>query len=211
MFTPWKTLRTFLTLSLATLTFGALTACDDGHGHADLGRLELAAHGETPLLLAVWTEEAGWQSPSGEPITALPDSVLDEEGESHPLRIGGAAATLLLSAFTPDGEPLQTATLEVDGATGEPTCSEYSVRYEPTDRNTSVLLWPALPHPESSARRPSAVFVETDEGLQTVFNCDRVTLFPAEAGEVGVRFLLWHGGHADGFTDPINVAVHAAE
>jgi hypothetical protein len=41
------------------------------------------------------------------------------------------------------------------------------------------------------------------------FHCNHVHLYPRAAGTANVRFVLWHVDHADGRTDPIQIAVQA--
>ncbi|TVR01629.1 MAG: hypothetical protein EA398_09405 [Deltaproteobacteria bacterium] len=203
-----------LLVALVALLALHFSACgsDHDHSHANATRVELQTRGAVPTLLAVWTDEDGWQDPAGQPLTELPNPiVVDGSDELLPLTAGGPNASLSAIYYDEQGEVIPMSTLERDNDTQERTCSEYWGRYQPDDNATSVIAWPAIPHPDSTQRRPSAQFAELSSGdLVAIFHCDHLHIYPKAEGAVPVRFLLWHVDHADGSTDPLTIRVHAA-
>lgn len=196
-----------LSTALVPLAFGG---CGDDHGHANASRVELETRGAIPTLLAIWTEDDGWQNPAGEAISELPNPiVVDGSDDLLPLTAGGPNASLSLRFYDLSGEQIPMSTLDRDDTTRERTCSEYWGRYQPDDNDTSVIAWPAIPHPDSPEQRPSSQFVELSDGnLAGIFHCDHIHLYPKQEGTVDLRFLLWHVDHSDGATTPLTLRVH---
>lgn len=183
-------------------------ACDssptgEDNGHSDGDRVEVRASG---TLLGVWTGETGWESVDGAPLSELPDPVASG-GTLSPLVAGGMPAELVVRVFE-DGEALEMTTVSEDQQTGERTCSEYSVRYYPTDDATTRLAWPNIRHP-NSADGEDQFARRADEELVHLFRCDHVRVYPETEGTVEVEFHLWHLNHSDVSTDPIRLRVAA--
>ncbi len=177
---------------------------DNGGEHADLdGGVEvLDAEGQ---LLAQWDRDEGWRDEGEEMIDELPVE-LEAGGEPVELEV---VMYDRLGAIEMDVESV------LDEETGELECGEWSNRYFPVDADleTDVIAWPgetgAMAHPDSQlgAEAPNHFAERSGGEVVQLFGCDRVWIYPEEAGELDMEFHLWHLDHSDGGTRPITLVV----
>lgn len=204
-------------LAIALLLVSLLAACgetdpqdsDNHQGHAEALRMEVSTlPGET--LLAIWTDVDGWTDAEGQSIDTLP-APLEVDGTLQPLTPAGPPASLSIRIIDAGSEALDLRPAATDDEPPfEQTCSSYSVRYHVDGED--VLYWPPVAHPDSNRERPASTFVALESNeYGGVFHCDSVDLYPRAAGITSLRFLVWHGNHADESTDPIDLVVVDAE
>ncbi|MDD9937432.1 MAG: hypothetical protein OXT09_27725 [Myxococcales bacterium] len=172
-----------------------------GHGYFDEVELRVA---ETGAGIATWTLQQGWIDASGEPLDALPAVVVSPTGSLEPLHAGGPPASLSVRMRGSDN--LDIEPLDPESATGGNPCGEFSARYFPLDDATSVIAWPNVPAPD--ADDGPAIFAERADGeVVQLFHCDRLDIYPEQAGSAHLELLLWHVNHADQATDALTVDV----
>ncbi len=209
-----------ITLAASALLLG-LAACDDNgdpigpngndNGHEEAARVEIQTRGVESAVIGVWRDGEGWTDDEGNPIDEL-EAPVEVEGEGlTPLRAGGPQASLTVTFFGRDGEPVEMETLERDDETRERVCSGFSARFLPTDADDALALaWPNMRHPDSEAGPFQFSRRHTGE-LVGIFHCDHIHLYPEREGELDIEFHLWHVDHSDDRTDPITVRVHPPE
>ena len=211
--TPFLRRGRGLILPLAALV--ALAGCDsstdlDDDDHHDLGRVEIQTRGAASQVIAVWTGSAGWTDEQGNAIAELPNPRDVEGAGLLPLRVGESNASLTVRIFGANNQEIQIGTLDRGP---EPvrarTCTEDEARYAPTQQTTNVIAWPNMRHPDAPDG-PFHFATRGDGSVVGIFHCDHVHFYAENAGTVDVRFLLWHGDHSDGATDPIRVRVEPA-
>lgn len=206
--------RNTLLFALPAVIFG-LTACDSSTDvddqHYDFSRVEIESRGIPRTLLAVWEGGTGWKDGAGNSIQELPNLRQEGDGSFHPLRVGGPNASLTLRFYDLAGELIPTATTARDAdPPRDRTCTEEEGRYAPIQNNTNVIAWPPQRHPDS----PNGPFHWTQRpngDVIAIFHCDHIHIYPETAGTVDLAFVLWHGDHADGETDPIRLRVNPAQ
>lgn len=191
-----------LVILIVLLSISNLQACsgDDDHSahhsHGDsITRLELS-DAQTGELIAIWADGRGWEDSQGASIEQLP---------LPDLSAGGEPAVVMFRAFAT--EEVELSAVGIDQTSGEPTCSSLSIRYDVLDAASSVLAWPPTTNPMSTRTPAPSIYVSSADELLPLFECDRAYLHPVAAGTSELRFLFWHGDHADGFTTPIQVMV----
>lgn len=201
-----------LALSAAALLVvaGCESSTDLDDDHSDLGRVELQTRGAASAIIGVWTPTAGWTDANGNAITQI-TTPRDVEGAGlQPLVAGGGNASLTVRYFLPGGAPINMGTLDRGPEPARArSCTEDEARYAPTNNNTNVIAWPNIRHP--AAPTGPFHFVQLPNGSTPgIFHCDHVHIYPLQAGNVDLEFLLWHDDHADGNTDPIRFVVQPA-
>ncbi len=198
----------------ALLVGGLLAGCSDGGsdpdlrtggGHSNFTTVELALAG-TDTVLAVWDIDNGWLTPTDEPLDVLPPSV--PSGDTlEPLRAGGAPTSL--DVRMRNEQALEIAPLPGGPVDGNP-CGEFSSRYFPLDDETPVIAWPNI----SDSAQPGGpgLFAERLDGETVqIFFCDRLDIYPEQAGIANIELHLWHVSHADQASDALPVEVLEAE
>ncbi len=180
--------------------------------HEQAGWVEIETRGAASEIIAVWDEIEGWQDAEGNAIDELPTPIDDEVDGMLPFTEMGPRASLTVRFFNPDGTEIEMSTLDRDDDTRVRTCSEYSARYFPADgeEETTVIYWGGLMRHPDDPTGP-AQFIEIDDEPVGIFHCDHVHIYPQDAGEVDVEFVLWHGDHSDDVTDPITIRVYEEE
>ncbi len=174
-----------------------------GGGHKSFDAIELALV-DTGETLAEWSLDGGWRVSSGEPLEALPSPVWSGD-TVEPLRAGGPPASLevrMLSQLSFGIAPLD------GGASADVNpCGEFSARYFPIDDETSAIAWPNVPDPAQSGGGPALFAERTDGELVQVFHCNRLDIYPEQAGTAHLEIVLWHVNHADQASDALPVEI----
>ncbi len=211
----------FFVVAVAVVLLAAACGDDDNgednqnqnndNGHAEAGWIEIETRGSASALIAIWDEEEGWQDEGGDPISALPTPIDDDVDGLLPFTEMGPRASLTVTFYESDGEVVDMDTLLRDDDTRERTCTEYSARYYPAEgeEETDIIYWGLMRHPDSD--NGEAQFIDVDGEVSGIFHCDHVHIYPREAGEVDVEFVLWHGDHSDAVSDPLTIVVEPAE
>lgn len=183
---------------------GGLELDDRGGGHGSFEGVELSL-ADTGTLLAEWSIDQGWRDPSGDSLDSLPPAVRSgSSDELVTLRVGGPAAFLRVSFVSQ--EALDIAPLSGRDANSERQCGEFSARYFPLDDSTPVIAWPNIPHPEQS--EGSSLFAKRADGeLVQIFHCNRLDIYPEQAGIAQLEIVLWHVNHGDQAADALAVEV----
>lgn len=176
---------------------------DGGHGKFDE---VLVSEWNTGTPLATWTADRGWRDADDEVVDQLPPAVAGDGDLLEPLRAGGAPASLRIDMRSEQQSVDLSAATAPGGGSLAPTCGEFSVRYFPLDDDTNVVAWPNQP-PESSPEAPAQYAQRQTGDVVAIFHCDRVDVFPEEAGLARLEFLLWHVNHADQASDALTVSV----
>ena len=193
----------------ASFALAAPGCGDAGEHHEDAGRIEIETRGSVPTVLAVWTDDGGWEDADGNDIDELPTPVQAEDGSLSAFEAYGERTSLSVNFFDRDGDAVEMETLDRDDDTGERECSEFSARYFSRDDDTGVIAWPNVTHPDSDGE--SYQFVELSDGdFAGIYHCDHVHIYPKEEGTVDIEFVLWHGDHADDLSDPLTIRVEEA-
>lgn len=205
----WMTTRRTFALLGVALTFAACDSFGDGDSHSEFSRVEIQTRGAASAILATWTAQNGWRDAQGNTISELPTPV-DQEGSGLlPLVAGGPRASLTVRFFDRQDRQLPISTVSrQEAAPRDRTCSEDEVRYIPTTPSTTVIAWPNRRHPDN----PTGPFHWANlpgGGVQAIFHCDHVYVYPLQVGTVDVTFALWHVDHSDGETSPIRLRVLA--
>lgn len=175
-----------------------------GHGH--FARIELHTIAPSTKLLAAWSEDRSWETPEGQAITALPPPMGPNGTRVNHLQAGGPPLVLETRYFDDSDAPFDMAPVSADTAQMGPECPEFSARYYPLNDTTPVVAWPNVPHPQE-ADGASLFAKRASNEVVPVFGCNRVEIYPEEAGQVELAFVLWHVNHADQETDMLRIVV----
>lgn len=213
-----------------------VTACDTGvdddpedengfHEDAGLVEIYLDDDGERGEKVALYSDEVGWTDPDGNSIEEIEDPVVNDQGEREPLRAGGEPAVLHPVMQNNQGEVIDFYAEDViDLDTDEPgmrqqwICGEFSSRYAPEidqeqfDKIGFSLDEEDRVHPDAVSDSKNDQFIRRSTGEWVVMHrCDHNYIYPEEAGDVNIRFMLWHIDHSDDDTDFIRFTIEDAE
>ena len=195
---------------------------DDVGEHLDADRVDiyLDDNGERGELIAIYSDDLGWTDADNEPIDALANPVLHENGERGPLQEGGEPARLRPVFYDNQGEvdsfvdEVIALDTEEPGVQEQYICSEYTSRFatENDPDQFAKIGFPNEVHPAAQNDPQNNQFAQLSTGEWVLTQgCDHVNIYPEEAGDLNLRFLLWHVDHSDDDTGFIEMTVEPAE